>query len=176
MGDEIADYGGDQPFSQWCMDAYAISLDVYREIKLAYRQGGMKRTMPIFPGAKELCHSVKEHGAELWMTTTRPYLSLDNIIPDTVEWLHRHDIQYDGMLFDEDKYAQLAKRIDHGRVVLILDDLHEMCMAAGELFPGRIVQIAGIYNFLAPYTVASSLVSAKTIAATRIEEWRVPHD
>lgn len=64
-----------------------IDHDTYRQVKLAYRQGGLKRSMPAFPGAKELCQSVIDAGAELWICTTRPYLRLDNIDPDTREWL-----------------------------------------------------------------------------------------
>src|SRR3954451_14658495 len=60
-----------------------ISLAEYRIIKLAYRQGGMKRSMPIFTGAKPLLRTIEEEGCELWLTTTRPFQRLDNVDPDT---------------------------------------------------------------------------------------------
>ena len=49
--------------------------------------------------------------------------------------------------------------MDRRRVVLVLDDLREMCYAAAHLFPGRAVQVATPYNRLDRYTVSSTLVS-----------------
>jgi len=111
-----------------------ISLPEYRTIKLAYRQGGMKRSMPIFQGSQVLVKTILEAGCELWLTTTRPYLRLDNIDPDTRFWLERHGIKYHGLLYDEDKYQVLAEMIDPGRVVLVIDDLVEQHVAAANHF------------------------------------------
>src|SRR6516165_2045766 len=44
----------------------------YRQCKLAYRQGGLERSMPVYDGAYELCRSIKQAGGELWICTTRP--------------------------------------------------------------------------------------------------------
>src|SRR5882724_1406876 len=57
-----ATYDGSYPFSKWCMDFFSIDLATYRQIKLAYRQGGMKRTMPIFDSAWSLCHLIHAAG------------------------------------------------------------------------------------------------------------------
>jgi len=105
----------------------------YRACKLAYRQGGMKRSMPVYPHAAELTKSLRKTGAEVWICTTRPYLRLDNIDPDTRHWLRRHGIQYDGVLFGENKYRELVKRVDRNRVVAVLDDLMSMVGQAQEL-------------------------------------------
>src|SRR6478609_7554511 len=64
-----------------------ISKATYRRIKLAYRQGGLKRSMPVYEGMGEFTRFVRKHGCQLWIATTRPYLSLDNIEPDTKHWL-----------------------------------------------------------------------------------------
>lgn len=173
--EEMISYDGSEPFSAWCQDAYAISLDTYRQIKLAYRQGGMKRTMPAYSFGPTLARLVKNMDAELWITTTRPYLSLDNIVPDTVEWCRRHEIEYDGMLFDELKYKQFATRIDPERVVLILDDLREMCDAADELFPGRAVQVATMYNRGDRFVVAATLDACAELIVGKIDSWRREH-
>jgi phosphoglycolate phosphatase-like HAD superfamily hydrolase len=172
--ENMEQYDGSIPFSTWCMGAYMIELETYRQIKLAYRQGGMKRTMPIRPGAVELCETAKGMSAELWMTTTRPYLSLDNVVPDTVEWLRRHGIEYDGLLFDELKYAQLAERVEPSRVIMILDDLAEMCEAAEELFPGKVFQAATPYNVMDPAAITTTLDAALEIMVAQIQHWRVP--
>lgn len=112
-----------------------ISHRDYRDAKLAYRQGGWKRWMPVYPGASELTQQIRSAGAEVWLCTTRPYLRLDNVDPDTREWLRRSRIQYDALLFDpaheEDgtKYDELARQAGP-RVCSVADDLPEMIDAA----------------------------------------------
>lgn len=107
----------------------------YRDAKLAYRQGGWKRWMPAYPGAAELTRAIRSAGAEVWICTTRPYLRLDNVDPDTQEWLRRNQIEYDAVLFDpaheEDgtKYHELARQAG-ARVAAVVDDLPEMIEAS----------------------------------------------
>jgi hypothetical protein len=108
---------------------------LYRECKLAYRQGGLKRFMPAYPYAAELTHNIRATGAQVWICTTRPYLRLDNIDPDTREWLRRYDIKYDAVIFEgisyEDgthqvtKYEELVRQIGVNRIVAATDDLPE---------------------------------------------------
>lgn len=172
-------YDGTEPFSQYCMDMMNIDLATYRLIKLAYRQGGMKRTMPINKWATAVTHFVRACGAELWITTTRPYLSLDNIVPDTVEWLNRHGIVYDHMLFDEDKFATLANRVDSERVVAVLDDLPEMYDAAAlVLHYGNDVPILikSVYNAGVRRPLMSDLDATIPIIDYRIKQWREQHE
>lgn len=112
-----------------------IDLRDYRDAKLAYRQGGWKRWMPCYEGAAELTQQIRREGAEVWLCTTRPYLRLDNVDPDTREWLRRNRVEYDALLFDpaheEDgtKYHELARQAGN-RVASIVDDLPEMIEAA----------------------------------------------
>ncbi len=110
--------------------AMHMSKTLYRQIKLAYRQGGMKRSMPVYPCSDILAESLRKQGAQVWITTTRPYLRLDNIDPDTRHWLRRNRIQFDGVLYGERKYQDLAKIVGEHRVACILDDLPEMVTAA----------------------------------------------
>lgn len=109
----------------------------YRDAKLAYRQGGWKRWMPVYPGAAELTRVIREAGAEVWLCTTRPYLRLDNVDPDTREWLRRNRIEYDALLFDpvvedESKYHELYRQAGL-RIASVVDDLPEMIEAADYL-------------------------------------------
>lgn len=113
-----------------------ISHRDYRDAKLAYRQGGWKRWMPVYPEAAAMTHWIRTKlDAEVWLCTTRPYLRLDNVDPDTREWLRRNNIEYDALLFDpaheEDgtKYDELFRQAGD-RVASILDDLPEMILAA----------------------------------------------
>lgn len=110
-----------------------IDKRTYRECKLAYRQGGMKRSMPIFEMAESIPYALRNNGAEVWLTTTRPYLRLDNIDPDTREWCRRHNIEFDGLLYDEDKYQRLIEAVGKERIVAVLDDEYENVLRATEL-------------------------------------------
>lgn len=118
-----------------------VAHDRYRECKLAYRQGGMKRSMPAYAGVSRLTRHIHEAGAEVWLCTTRPYLRLDNIDPDTREWLDRNAVTYSALLFDTmhdkgSKYAELHRQAAD-RVCAIVDDLPEMIDAARELWPAK---------------------------------------
>jgi hypothetical protein len=111
-----------------------ISREAYNDCKLAYRQGGMKRSMPCLEGAGNLTAALRKAGCEVWICTTRPYLRLDNIDPDTQEWLRRNGIQYDALLYDprggDAKYREF-KRQSVGRTVLgCAEDLPEQADAA----------------------------------------------
>lgn len=104
-----------------------ISKATYRKVKLAYRQGGMKRSMPVYPGVGHLTRTIRSKGAQVWIATTRPYLSLDNIEPDTKHWLRdRAGAQYDNVLFGEHKYRDLVRAVGKDRIVMVVDDLPEM--------------------------------------------------
>jgi phosphoglycolate phosphatase-like HAD superfamily hydrolase len=118
-------------------DWMGISQRDYQDAKLAYRQGGWKRWMPCYLGAAELTLRIRSAGAEVWLCTTRPYLRLDNVDPDTREWLGRNRIQYDALLFDPahkddgTKYHELARQAGT-RVASVVDDLPEMLQAASD--------------------------------------------
>lgn len=129
-----------------------ISKAQYRECKLAYRQGGMKRSMPCLDNAAGLVRVIRapadqrvslDRGlnytngldAEVWICTTRPYLRLDNIDPDTREWLRRNGVQFDAVLFDplgeDNKYSELIRQAGD-RVACALEDLPEQAMLAAD--------------------------------------------
>jgi hypothetical protein len=128
MPDPAANTGG-VPFYKHL----GMSKAQYRKCKLAYRQGGMKRSMPCYPGARDLTIHIRNAGVQVWICTTRPYLRLDNIDPDTRHWLKRNGIQYDGVLFGEHKYRDLVKILGHERIVAVVDDLPEMMDQALDL-------------------------------------------
>lgn len=116
-------YDGSVKLAHWMN----ITDESYRACKLAYRLGGMKRMMPSFGAKGEISlfiSRLREH-MEVWITTTRPYLRLDNTDPDTREWLRRNAVTCDGLLYDEDKYAKLVDIVGQGRIIGVLDDLPE---------------------------------------------------
>jgi hypothetical protein len=117
------------PLYQWM----GVSKRTYRECKLAYRQGGMKRSMPVYDGVGDVVRMMRRRGAEVWICTTRPYLRLDNIDPDTRHWLRRNKIQHDGVLFGQHKYRDLVRCVGVERVLFVVDDLPELCLQAESL-------------------------------------------
>lgn len=167
------DYRGDISFRTWFKEWSHIDDATWDRIKLAYRQGGMKRSQPIFSGAKMVVEEVYYNGAEVWITTTRPYLRLDGIDPDTRFWLSHHNVRYEGLLYDEDKYVRLAENVDNGRVVAVLDDLPEQYDAAEKMF-GKQVPILrkNRYNVnIRRSNAAINLGAATTMITSRIKEW-----
>lgn len=161
-------YPYDEEFSDWL----GLPKGIYRETKLAYRQGGMKRLMPVHEGASELVANLRSIGAEVWLCTTRPYLRLDNIDPDTREWLRRHDIGYDGLIYGEDKYHRLAEIVGPNRVVGVLDDLPEMFDEAEALELCPIQKVNGHQGSARREPGASTLWEAGRLLAERVADWR----
>lgn len=184
-----ADYFGDQTL--WSeLDAYdgsvghrewfeknGIKPNEFREMKLAYRQGGMKRSMVAAEGARELCQGIREAGAELWLTTSRPYLRLDNIDPDTREFLRRREIRYDYMIYGKSKYSMLAERVDPERVVAVLEDDPLQYDSAAVEFGDHVPILKRIhYNrSVRRRMVVQDLAAARLMILAHIEDWKIKH-
>lgn len=160
-------YSYDEEFSDWL----GLEKELYRDIKLAYRQGAMKRRMPKFEGASSLTQMMQEAGVEVWLCTTRPYLRLDNIDPDTREWLNRHHINYDGLIYGEDKYHRLADIVGPERVIGVLDDLPEMFDEAEMLGLRPIQKRNGHRNSALREPHATTLLEAYDVLIGRLNTW-----
>lgn len=155
-----------------------VSRKTYREVKLAYRQGGLKRSMPCLEGAGSVIRIIRR-SAEVWICTTRPYLRLDNIDPDTQEWLRRNAIRYDALLFDpadtDWKYREL-KRQANGRVACVAEDLPEQVRRALRLGLGPVFLRNQPYN-QEPVTLAGDVERWNTarqlleLVEKAIDEW-----
>ena len=111
-----------------------VSKARYRQCKLAYRRGELKRSVPLLtpplPQAGELTRTVRRWGADIWLCTTRPYLSHSEVDDATRHNLRRHGVQYQGILWGEHKYRELVRTVGRDRVAAVLDDVPEMCAQA----------------------------------------------
>lgn len=167
-------YTGDIRYREWFCDAYGVDETTFRLIKLAYRQGGMKRTMPAHREAGWVMRSLAKQ-AEVWVTTTRPWARYDRVDPDTVEWLRRNRISHDGLLFDEHKIDELYERIDPSRVVAVLDDEPRVLE---DVVAGVPILLRTQYNGQAEWdgTQASSLPGAKIIIDQLLHDWNEEHE
>lgn len=110
-----------------------MSRQVYRQCKLAYRMGGMKRSIPVFDGAADMVRAIRGAGVGVAACTTRPYLAMSTIDLDTQHWLRRHGIKVDHLLYGEHKYRDLVKSVGRSRVVCALDDDLSQLGVAGKL-------------------------------------------
>lgn len=165
-----SDYDGSVEFS----DFLGLDKETYRDIKLAYRQGGMKRCMPLHVGARGVISWLNAHAPalEIWITTTRPHLRLDGIDPDTRFWLQRHGLGYQALLYHEDKYRVMADRVDSGRVIFVLDDLREQVQAAATYFgEDKAVQLATIYNIGDQYKDRRGMGRIPGLLVERLALW-----
>jgi hypothetical protein len=119
----------------------ALDLDkrVYRDIKLAYRQGGMKRSMPVFKNARKSIEAIRADNIAVWITTTRPWNRLDNIDPDTQFWINRNIGKVDGVVYGEDKYLDLIDIVGRERILGVVDDIPENVDRASSLGLRRVL-------------------------------------
>lgn len=154
-------------------ESLGIEKEEYRRIKLAYRQGGIKRTLQPFHGARDLVDAIVDAGGEIWYTTTRPYLRVDTVDPDTRFWLQRHGLdRFAGLLFDDEKYKRVTEIVDAGRIVGILDDLPEQVAAARDLgLPSVLNRTWWNRNVTVDAPEVTSLHDAADIFVARIEDW-----
>lgn len=166
-------YDGGEPFR----DFLGLTQSEHRQVKLAFRQGGNKRLLKLYPEARKLIPSLREAGAEVWSATTRPWQRLDNIDPDTQEWLRRNGIEIDGLLYGEDKYQQLIDAVGIERIVGVFDDLADQIDIAYELgIPA--FQIHRTHN-MADSTrrlPGGSITYAISWGWTKIDDWKSRHE
>jgi hypothetical protein len=117
-------------------EALDLDKETYRAIKLAYRQGGMKRSLPLLNGNEtaQLIPAIRERlGVQVWVCTTRPWQRLDNIDPDTQWWINHHWGRVDGVIYGEEKYEDLLDIVGEERILGIWDDLPENIIRARRL-------------------------------------------
>jgi hypothetical protein len=163
-------YDGSVPFFQHL----GISKATYRRIKLCYRRGGLKRSMPAFGGAAELTRMVRLRKARVVICTTRPFLSLEDIESDTVHNAKRHGIQFDYMISGEHKYRELKRLVDPERIIMVLEDQDDMLAQATRLgLPAvRILRAHNDASTLHVEHEVDSLAAATELALARMDKRR----
>jgi hypothetical protein len=151
--------------------------ELYREIKMAYRQGGMKRSMPLRPGARLFMDHLSKIDVEVWIATTRPWQRLDNIDPDTRHWLDRNTLTYEYMIYGEDKYSQLTQLVDRERLIMIVEDEYTQCGRAQDLTDMSTVwQPDSVHTSAMPWpNQFKTFFELTKIIDKKLEEWRKEH-
>ena len=167
-------YTGQTGFGDWFTTTYGMDWTTFRQIKLAFRQGGMKRNMPVFDGAPEFVRWLDDIGLEVWLTTTRPHERFDRVDPDTIEWLRRNGIEFAGLLYSDDKIEDLYERVDPARVLAVLDDQEDILTDVDRVF-GRGIGIKRMTDWNESWTwyrQATSLDHAYRLIRDRLDTWQ----
>jgi hypothetical protein len=180
-----AQYTGGVHFSKHL----GVSRSTYNTMKLAYRQGGQKRSMPVYDGIGDFTRYVRKCGVQVWICTTRPYLRLDNIDPDTRHWVtKRAHMQYDAILYGPHKYRDLARAVGVERVVMVYDDLPslvEQALGLGmpatlRLQPYNQYWVRNLKQQHVPRSdtlfVAGSVTAYREVFDAALHDWRGKHD
>lgn len=147
----------------------------YRQCKLAYRQGGLERSMPAYPGASELTIQLRRAGCEVWITTTRPYLKHDTQSPNTTHWLRRNGIQHDHLIAGPNKYRDLTRQVGKERIVAVLDDLPEMIEQANSLDLWTIIRDQPYNKHFQWHYRANDLPHAQREIMQVLNKWKQDH-
>jgi hypothetical protein len=99
-------------------------------------------------------------------------MRLDNVDPDTREWLRRHKIPYDHLLYDEKKYRTLSAIVDADRVVAVLDDQYMECEMAEKAFgPSVPHQCSNLYNRGEQFHTRIELTTFTDAATYKVQAW-----
>jgi hypothetical protein len=133
-----AHWPGTSEFSE----ALGMEKGLYRAAKLAYRLGGLKRCLPLFgmdlekgghTVVREEIQYLRSQGIQVWICTQRPWLALTTVDSDTQYWIDNNIGKIDGLIYGEDKYADLIDIVGYDRVLGVVDDLPECLDRAREL-------------------------------------------
>jgi hypothetical protein len=175
----LIQYHGQFGFKDWFRSSFLVDERTFNDIKLAYRQGAQKRSMPVISGSRRLVRWLNENSQDLevWVTTTRPYMRHDMVDPDTRFWLEqRLGLNYYGLLYDEDKYQVLAERVNPERVIAIIDDLEEQLQAANSIFGfGMAIKAMNKFNSYTTWDPSMTIGNMLNMLEYRLHRWENEH-
>lgn len=87
-----------------------LSYRTYTDLKREYRESNYKRSLKIRKGADSFSHFLKRNGYKIVILTSRPYEEHPGLVNGTVEWLEKHHILYDELLFERNKPAAAVSK------------------------------------------------------------------
>lgn len=111
-------------------ETYNTNYKTYNEIPLGkrnvykekYRISGEKVKIPLCKYAKEFLTDLKNKGYTVILFTNRPIYLYENIIIDTIKWAFINDLQYDAILFSENKMLDVIKNFNYKNIKLYVED------------------------------------------------------
>jgi hypothetical protein len=91
------------------------------EFKLNYRLSGIKRTIEVKEGIRELLSILKQNDYYVILLTARPYKKIFRIYSDTIFWLKYNKIPYDAIIWDEEKAKYIIQNFKEN-FSFVIDD------------------------------------------------------
>jgi len=92
------------------------------ELKNEYRLNGSKKDLGVIEGAKGFLDRLKKDNFNIVLLTARPYKKYFRIYSDTLEWLNKHGLKYDCIIFDEEKEKYIINKFYKKNVKFIVED------------------------------------------------------
>tara|TARA_Y100000310_G_scaffold341182_1_gene439515 strand:+ start:7412 stop:8338 length:927 start_codon:yes stop_codon:yes gene_type:complete len=75
----------------------------YANLKRKYRETGWKRKAEIDPFAEYFMNKLAATGKKIAIVSARPEKEYRRIFSDTIQWLKKHNLPYDAVIFEHDK-------------------------------------------------------------------------
>jgi len=103
----------------------------YKKLKYEYRTSGIKATLPIMQGVKELIGALKRKNYTIIIMTARPIYDIPEVFRDTLSWLKKNNIQHD-LLFGggKNKHLKILKYFPMAN--FMIEDNHETANAVAQ--------------------------------------------
>lgn len=115
-------------FKAWCATNGHVLGDHINKpdlepIKDAFHSTGGFLTLEPMDGAVEVLNAwrCRKASRRLVMVTARPYRQYKQVYGDTVDWLRRHHVSYDHILFERDK-SEAVRLVQPARIVAHIED------------------------------------------------------
>ena len=88
-----------------------IPYAVYKALKYDYRECGIKTTLKVRAGAKEVLDALKADEYDIIILTSRPFRTHRSLFKQTTDWLDKNGLVYDGLISGADKYARILTEV-----------------------------------------------------------------
>jgi uncharacterized HAD superfamily protein len=116
-------------------ESLGLPMEQVMMLKHRYRETGEKRYIPVIDGAKEMLQTFRDAGFVVVLLTARPYKQYKRMFADTQEWLHRNELMYHSIIWDEEKNTRLLREFGRDKVAFFVEDVAKNANSIAELGP-----------------------------------------
>lgn len=97
-----------------------LSQKDYKALKYKYRTCGIKEELKVRQSAKDLMYKLKQMGYYIIVLSSRPVDKINALIMQTTNWLKDNGIDYDYLMFGENKHLDIIQKF--GNVEFVVED------------------------------------------------------
>lgn len=138
------------------------TVKMLESLKEEYYKGGGFLKLPAVVGAREALGAMREAGYKIAVITARPSWQYKRIYADTIDWLARHDIPYDLLLFGKDKAEEVYEHIYPARPLFFVEDRAKHCIEIANIGV-KVLHLRGNTNDLAPHPLIQPMTDWDSI-------------